>query len=1003
MKNSFYPLFLLCLSILSAALPAAAQTAKDSLTLNFHIRDGISYKTLTKAEAKVYDATDTTLLATSKLSLYSWDNVQVDTTGAYAVVPRRPVYLVRVTAPEYEPVWERVEVPARQYIKVPTQWWNVKVEMFKRRIYELGEATVTASRILMVTKGDTVEFNAAALQMADADMLSSLVKALPGVQIGEGGRITYNGKFVNSLLVNGREFFTGSPQVALQNLPAYTVKKIQIYHDASHRAPDPGLKEAIPRETDPLVMDVRLKREYAESWFAQVEAGGGRETGHDGRGLYRARFFAMRFTPVLSFMTFGNFNNLSDQSESRFGEGGGWVYYGSRTPEQGIVTTQMGGMSLTYKNDGLREGRDNVNFSGSLRAMHSKAEQTAQSAGEDFLEGGNTFSRSRRTAHTERTNLHWNNNFHYSLNHNKTWFWLETFVVDYTHFANRSLSQAAAFSADPKDAYLGASLDSLFSPLGSDRLTGYLINRQQQANLGRYDNYDVHGNGFITLHEPWWGKILKITFGGGWHKRDEETFLLDEVRYGTPLPDGTGGYRQDRYAKLPAKDFNYNAGIDFDFLTKFVANQYNYTANLAYQFSQRHSQGERSLWRLDRLGGWDVAADSLGGWDRFEQLLRPVAGDLSRVIDLDNTYRTTEDQKDHNLTLMGRYALSSADLVFQATLPVVFRHSFIEDYRALTPRRLSRNDVLLQPRLSFSFRKINVNYEFTPSTPSLLYLLDVRDDSNPLFISYGNANLSNTKTHSLRAGYEKTYDKKQRSFYVNAAYNKVNDQVSIAQTYDRNTGRRTSMPLNVDGNWGAQLSAGYGQTLDPADKLYFNLGTNAGLTHNVGFLSDTEVLGEGRQAVDNLLWDGNLRLDYRITSRTRLSANADFSWRYMDSDRPDFTTLRTTDFSYGLLLTTQLPGRIDLETELQMNSRRGYLDASMNDDCLVWNATLSRSFGRQRNWIVTFSARDLLRQISNVRRTLDALGRTETHYNTMPAYLLLSVAYHFKPKAKAAQ
>ena len=86
-----------------------------------------------------------------------------------------------------------------------------------------------------------------------------------------------------------------------------------------------------------------------------------------------------------------------------------------------------------------------------------------------------------------------------------------------------------------------------------------------------------------------------------------------------------------------------------------------------------------------------------------------------------------------------------------------------------------------------------------------------------------------------------------------------------------------------------------------------------------------------------------------------------------------------------------------------MSSRRGYLDASMNDDCLVWDARIARSFGRQRNWIIAFTGHDLLRQISNVRRTLDALGRTETHYNTMPAYVLLSVSYHFKPRAKAAQ
>ena len=77
--------------------------------------------------------------------------------------------------------------------------------------------------------------------------------------------------------------------------------------------------------------------------------------------------------------------------------------------------------------------------------------------------------------------------------------------------------------------------------------------------------------------------------------------------------------------------------------------------------------------------------------------------------------------------------------------------------------------------------------------------------------------------------------------------------------------------------------------------------------------------------------------------------------------------------------------------------------SNQRETTLVWDARIARSFGRQRNWIIAFTGHDLLRQISNVRRTLDALGRTETRYNTMPAYVLLSVSYHFKPRAKAAQ
>lgn len=57
---------------------------------------------------------------------------------------------------------------------------------------DLSEATVTASRILMVTKGDTIEYNAAAFRMQDGSMLDGLIRALPGVKLDENGKITVN-------------------------------------------------------------------------------------------------------------------------------------------------------------------------------------------------------------------------------------------------------------------------------------------------------------------------------------------------------------------------------------------------------------------------------------------------------------------------------------------------------------------------------------------------------------------------------------------------------------------------------------------------------------------------------------------------------------------------------------------------------------------------------------------------------------------------------------------
>ncbi len=60
-------------------------------------------------------------------------------------------------------------------------------------------------------------------------MLDALVRQMPGVEIKKDGRIYHNGKFVENLLLNGKDFFKGNQEVMLENLPSYTVKQVKIY------------------------------------------------------------------------------------------------------------------------------------------------------------------------------------------------------------------------------------------------------------------------------------------------------------------------------------------------------------------------------------------------------------------------------------------------------------------------------------------------------------------------------------------------------------------------------------------------------------------------------------------------------------------------------------------------------------------------------------------------------------------------------------------------------
>mgnify|MGYP000346299560 CR=1 FL=1 len=132
--------------------------------------------------------------------------------------------------------------------------------MKKIKTRQLKEAVVRATHIKMVTRGDTVVYDAAAFDLAEGSMLDALVAQLPGAELKDG-QIKVNGKFIESLMVNGEDFFAGNPKVALENLPAYTVKNIKVYDRAAN---DDYLKakvngKKIDGADEHMVMDVILK------------------------------------------------------------------------------------------------------------------------------------------------------------------------------------------------------------------------------------------------------------------------------------------------------------------------------------------------------------------------------------------------------------------------------------------------------------------------------------------------------------------------------------------------------------------------------------------------------------------------------------------------------------------------------------------------------------------------------------------------------------------------
>ena len=287
----------------------------------------------------------------------------------------RPSYILLFQREGYKPKYITYQFKPRKknYYRLE----DVKLTR-KPRERQLGEAVVKATHVKFYTKGDTLVFNADAFQLAEGSMLDALIRQLPGVELKDNGQIYVNGRYVESLLLNGEEFFDKDGSVMLENLPAYMVKDVRTYEK----------KEWYSAER-PYVMDVKLKRQYSVGWIANAEAGGGSDE------RYLGRLFALRFTPQSRLSVFGNINNINENRKP--GQNGDWTP--ANMPEGQHTLKQVG---LDYL---VNEKNGRYKLQGSAAFAHRDGDNYSHSSSTRFLESGNSYRYTQQRTQSQRTDV----------------------------------------------------------------------------------------------------------------------------------------------------------------------------------------------------------------------------------------------------------------------------------------------------------------------------------------------------------------------------------------------------------------------------------------------------------------------------------------------------------------------------------------------------------------------------------------------------------------------
>ncbi|MEM6866227.1 MAG: carboxypeptidase regulatory-like domain-containing protein, partial [Bacteroidota bacterium] len=168
-----------------------------------------------------------------------------------------------------------IEVHYLGYQKLTFQYTaaqdEVKDLILKPSINALDEVILNYQVPITVTQ-DTTTYNTDAFVNGEERKLREVLKKLPGIEVDREGNVTSQGKEVTKVLVEDKIFFTGNSKLAVNNIPADVVDKIQVIEDYNKVGFLKGLLDS-----DDIALNIKLKEDKKKFAFGDIEVGGGDE------------------------------------------------------------------------------------------------------------------------------------------------------------------------------------------------------------------------------------------------------------------------------------------------------------------------------------------------------------------------------------------------------------------------------------------------------------------------------------------------------------------------------------------------------------------------------------------------------------------------------------------------------------------------------------------------------------------------------------------------------
>jgi hypothetical protein len=811
------------------------------------------------------------------------------------------------------------------------------------------EVEVKAKQIRVQMKGDTTQFNADAYRVNPDATAEDLIRKMPGVEV-VNGTVKAQGENVKRVLIDGKEFFGNDPSLALKNLPAEIIQKIEVFDRQSDQSQFSGFDDGNTEKT----LNIVTRSGKSNGEFGKVYAGYGLEDQYLAGGSMNYFKGDTRLSIIGLSNNVNQQNFASDDLLGVLGASGGSG--GRRRGGRG------GGSTSGNPNDFLVNGQGGITSTNALGLNYidkwgEKVEISASyffnqmsNVSVDTLERVTFIDETNRQFYNESGNGS-NTNYNHRISSRIEYNINKRNAIIFTPNISFQSNQKSDFFTGQTDLSTGEMLNTIFS---NQRSTGSSYNLR--ANLTYRYRFEKRGRTFSVGV----GANTKTSTGEGELLSENETF--------SPRPRFT---EIDQINESEVVNDAYSVRVDY-------SEPLGENSQLRFGYEGKFNINESDRKAFDK----DVessAYDSLNPIlsNSFLNDYNTNAGSVS--------YRYSQRRK---LTLSVSLDLQQADLNSNQTFP--------------NELKISRTFINLLPSAFFRYqisptKNLRAFYRSSTNAPSITQLQNVVDNSNPLQLRAGNPDLNQEFSQFFTTRYNSINTEKATSFFAYLTAGLTNNNISngvftaTKDTLFRDVplvrGSQLTLPINYGTAWNIRSFTTYGF---PLAFIKSNINFNFGVDY-----SQTPTLLNGNENISD-----NFGLKTGLVVGSNISQYVDFTVSYNggyniinNSLTPQLNNNYYSQ-NVGLKLNLLSPKGFFFNTEGINTLYSGLNDFDQNFTLL--NVSVGQKFLKSQQGELKFTAFDILNQNTNVNRLVTEAYIEDSRSLVLNRYFMMSFTYNIR-------